>query len=70
MLGPESKAMLSQLRSIFDVIVNFKSAQEGVYEVRLLKGAARACAAPACCGLWHPPTVDTPRDLGAREICP
>jgi len=32
MLGPESKAMLSQLRSIFDVIVNFKSAQEGVYE--------------------------------------
>ena len=30
--GPESKAMLSQLRSIFDVIVSYKTAQESLYE--------------------------------------
>jgi len=32
LLGPESKAMLSQLRSIFDVVVSYKTAQESLYE--------------------------------------
>lgn len=53
--------MLSQLRSIFDVIVSFKAAQEALYEVSL---ATAPAAESPCCSYF------ASKEAGYRTKCP